>query len=972
MRRAFVFLALFFGLSVPASAATLYISPSGSDSAACSQAAPCKTPSGAYGKAASGDTVIMAGGSYGSSASVGSGTKTVRFDTAPGETAAFSSVSIGASNVTFSGPFTASSLSMSGRAGNYVTNSVVEDGVIDGKGTTNDVGYIAAVSGVTWRRIDMGNNHEANATLFIDGGAASGSSGGVTGGVTNLTIEDSAFHDNYLSPSSSVHPQCIYLGGTQGTTIRRTRFWGCTFADVFVTTANSEKDQPKNVTMENNVFGRTILNGDPNTGQKPNCCHARDVVFRDGSKLDGVIFRYNTVRGPVTWPTEGVGAGGAKVYGNIFGESTQSKSGMDWHNNINGVSNSSAMWVDGDEAENAQAGQKVKPGDFRLKAGASAIDAGDPANKPADDADGHARTGTPDAGAYEFGSGGTPPADRDGDGVPDSSDACPDTPGTQPDGCPPPSDTTPPDTSITSGPSGSTTSTSASFAFSSTESGSTFECKLDSGSYAACTSPKSYSALATGSHTFSVRATDAAGNTDASAATQSWTVTAVSDTTPPDTSITSGPSGSTTSTSASFAFSSTESGSTFECKLDSGSYATCTSPKSYSGLATGSHTFSVRATDAAGNTDASAATRSWTVTAPSDTTPPDTSFTAGPTGPTNDATPAFSFSSTESGSSFECRVDSGAWSSCSSPWTTPSLSDGSHSVSVRATDAAGNTDGSPASRSFTVDTAAPTTTITGSPSSPSISSSATITFTVSEAGATSQCRLDGGAWTACTSPYQVSGLGLGDHTVDVRSTDAAGNAEATGDSVTWTVVPLLPLAGPADAPTVTLTAPAADSTVGRTFRFSATATAPAGVDRVEFWIDGHRVETDKRAPYKDMVTADWLHSGSHTATARVFDKAGQAASAAVTVKVSRSGGHYRVAVAHAMRHGAVMASAADGQATRLAGAAPRQKTVRVTLTRCSDRSGKVVDTMRLKADGSGKIDATRAKPGLCVLSLRPM
>jgi hypothetical protein len=88
----------------------------------------------------------------------------------------------------------------------------------------------------------------------------------------------------------------------------------------------------------------------------------------------------------------------------------------------------------------------------------------------------------------------------------------------------PPADTTPPDTTITSGPSNPTSSTSASFAFTSSKAGSTYECKLDAGAYAACTSPKSYSGLSAGSHTFSVRATDAAGNTDASPATQTWTI----------------------------------------------------------------------------------------------------------------------------------------------------------------------------------------------------------------------------------------------------------------------------------------------------------------------------------------------------------------------------------------------------------------------------------------------------------------
>jgi RTX calcium-binding nonapeptide repeat (4 copies) len=91
-----------------------------------------------------------------------------------------------------------------------------------------------------------------------------------------------------------------------------------------------------------------------------------------------------------------------------------------------------------------------------------------------------------------------------------------------------------------------------------------------------------------------------------------------SDTTPPETTIDSGPSGTVNSSSASFAFSSDEAGSTFECKLDAGIFAPCTSPKAYDGLSNGSHTFEVRATDTAGNSDATPASRTWTV----DTTAP--------------------------------------------------------------------------------------------------------------------------------------------------------------------------------------------------------------------------------------------------------------------------------------------------------------------------------------------------------------
>jgi glucose/arabinose dehydrogenase len=89
---------------------------------------------------------------------------------------------------------------------------------------------------------------------------------------------------------------------------------------------------------------------------------------------------------------------------------------------------------------------------------------------------------------------------------------------------PPPADTDPPDTTISSGPSGTVSSTSASFAFTSNESGSVFACRLDGGTWGACSSPKAYSALAAGAHTFEVRATDAAGNSDSTPASRTWTI----------------------------------------------------------------------------------------------------------------------------------------------------------------------------------------------------------------------------------------------------------------------------------------------------------------------------------------------------------------------------------------------------------------------------------------------------------------
>jgi len=102
-----------------------------------------------------------------------------------------------------------------------------------------------------------------------------------------------------------------------------------------------------------------------------------------------------------------------------------------------------------------------------------------------------------------------------------------------------------------------------------------------------------------------------------------------SDTTPPDTSLSSQPSSPANSTSASFSFASTEAGSTFECQMDNGGYSACTSPRSYT-LTDGGHTFCVKATDSAGNTDSAPECYLWTIdTINTGTTAPD--ITASPT-----------------------------------------------------------------------------------------------------------------------------------------------------------------------------------------------------------------------------------------------------------------------------------------------------------------------------------------------------
>jgi Right handed beta helix region/Bacterial TSP3 repeat len=262
----------------------------------------------------------------------------------------------------------------------------------------------------------------------------------------------------------------------------------------------------------------------------------------------------------------------------------------------------------------------------------------------------------------------------------------------------PPADTTAPQTTINSGPTGSVPVATASFTFSASEGGSAFQCRVDGGAWGGCTSPRAYAGLQDGSHTFEVRATDDAGNTDGSPATRTWTV----DTVAPDTMIASAPAQTTTSSSASFSFGSADAAA-FNCRLDGAAWSACTSPRAYSVLASGSHTFDVRARDAAGNVDPTPASVTWLIAPPADTTPPDTQITAGPTGTVTSASASFSFSATEAGSTFECRLNTGGWATCSSPTAYSGLADGSHTFQVRATDGAANTDPTPASRTWTIE-----------------------------------------------------------------------------------------------------------------------------------------------------------------------------------------------------------------------------------------------------------------------------
>ena len=141
----------------------------------------------------------------------------------------------------------------------------------------------------------------------------------------------------------------------------------------------------------------------------------------------------------------------------------------------------------------------------------------------------------------------------------------------------------------------------------------------------------------------------------------------------------------------------------FECRVDDGGFAPCTSPYGFTGLAEGSHTVYVQAVDNAGNVGV-ADSKAFTV----DTTAPTTSISDVQVSGTA-ATVSFSSAASDV-ARFECRVDGGVYATCTSPKQYTALAEGAHTVFVRAVDNDGNI-GAADSKTFSVDTTAPSTSI---------------------------------------------------------------------------------------------------------------------------------------------------------------------------------------------------------------------------------------------------------------------
>ncbi len=251
------------------------------------------------------------------------------------------------------------------------------------------------------------------------------------------------------------------------------------------------------------------------------------------------------------------------------------------------------------------------------------------------------------------------------------------------------------------------------------------------------------------------------------------------DTTPPETTITGGPASLSNDPEATFTFAADDPDAHFECSVDGADFTACDSPYS-ANVSDGDHGFAVRGIDLAGNVDPTPATASFTV----DTTAPDTTITSG------SADAVFTFTSDDAEASFGCSMDGAPFEACTSPYDGGPQDAGEHTFEVRATDAAGNVDPTPASFPFTVDAPiehAPETTIVEHPDALTSDTTPTFRFVSDESGVTFRCSIDDADFTDCGSPFTTDELAEGHHTFRVAAVDGDGVADPTPDSFALTV-----------------------------------------------------------------------------------------------------------------------------------------------------------------------------------------
>jgi hypothetical protein len=220
----------------------------------------------------------------------------------------------------------------------------------------------------------------------------------------------------------------------------------------------------------------------------------------------------------------------------------------------------------------------------------------------------------------------------------------------------------------------------------------------------------------------------------------------------------------------------------------------------------------------------------------------------------------------------------------------PPVSNGTHTLTAQARDAAGNTTTS-TGRTVTVSNADTTAPIITNVNAPTITAStATFTWTTNEAA---DSEVEYGPTTTYGGFSTLDVIRVTSHSVllsglapsstyhyRVRSRDAAGNLGLSGDFTFTTLEGV--------APAVAITAPSSGATVSSVVTVTASASDNVGVAGVQFKLDGAPLGSeDTTAPYAVSWNTSGRAPGPAVLTATARDAAGnQATSSPVTVTVA--------------------------------------------------------------------------------------
>lgn len=328
----------------------------------------------------------------------------------------------------------------------------------------------------------------------------------------------------------------------------------------------------------------------------------------------------------------------------------------------------------------------------------------------------------------------------------------------------------------------------------------------------------------------------------------------------------------TNSVSIGFQFSTTlvPPNASFQCSTDQAPlYAACTSPFNYSKLTDGSHYLKLRVL-----TNSTEVSPEIMTTFTVDTTPPKVAINSAPMGTSGATQATVMFSATDSLSGLknsECSLDNAPYAPCQSPVTLQNLAAGAHTYGIRATDLAGNVS-AVQTANWTIAVGVLTATITQFPSSFSNSKSATFVFSGSSASGQPlnmfQCSHDGAALAACTSPYTLSNLPDGKHTVTVYGLDSM-NQKSAPQNYSWVVDTVVP--------TISITSKPANPTTASTATFAFTVADP-GMNSSGIKSTQCKLDSGAYAACSGSITYNsGLGAGSHTFTVQATDNAGNVA-----------------------------------------------------------------------------------------------